>query len=164
MKMMTCFFSLPVMLTVNCVDITFYEVYGLEKKKSSFKMIYLFMFYLWISSQAGGRTHYHSTICEKGNIIKLFFTFSVSWPSVIAVFTPPAAGHKDGNTGRSIHLPNLLVQSTLFLRWLARLPCNLLRVFTVPRGWMLTFWWSLTPFLAPPSGQSFKFYTRNIKI
>ena len=45
----------------------------------------------------------HITIqlfAKKGNIIKLFFTFSVSWPSVIAVFTLPAAGHKDGNAGR----------------------------------------------------------------
>lgn len=61
-----------------------------------------------------GGTHYHSTICEKGNIIKLFFTFSVSWPSVIAVFTLPAAGHTDGNAGCSIHPSNLSGQSTLF--------------------------------------------------
>ena len=69
MKMMTFFkkksFHLLCWLWSVHVDITFYEVYSLGKKKKTLKMIYLFMFYLWISSQGGGGTHYHSTICEK---------------------------------------------------------------------------------------------------
>lgn len=83
-----------------------------------------------------GGEHITIQLCEKGNIIKLFFHIQCFMAKRdCSFFALPAAGREDGDDGHSKHSSNLLVQSYFKDYWP---DCRVVAI-GFPGGWILMF-------------------------